>query len=320
MREHAIRSADDRPPPPDRERGPSPWEAERVHPLTRCQVGDRLQELGALYAANCGSETWQWDRLSRAFLRRLVLDIRRPGFGLLVAENATMTACAYGFLLHAGLFEIREIVVPGRRGRGGAAAGGAFPPGTCAGTGGRCRRRPGAVRPQWSGSGRGGSGAPPRGRGHLHHTYTNVVGRDRDLGHTILRMSPDQPWHPVHLLQPMYAALLAPVFEWGIALYELPADAVTAARKSVRAFLSDVLDDESRGEWCLRQIQGSANIEGSPDPRTRSFTLVRRDPQAPRVTSELSGCCGPKSTLKRGSHSVSLADRRVSCPTPAPRG
>lgn len=185
---------------------------------------------------------------------------------------------------------------------------------------GRCRRRPGAVRPQWSGSGRGGSGAPPRGRGHLHHTYTNVVGRDRDLGHTILRMSPDQPWHPVHLLQPMYAALLAPVFEWGIALYELPADAVTAARKSVRAFLSDVLDDESRGEWCLRQIQGSANIEGSPDPRTRSFTLVRRDPQAPRVTSELSGCCGPKSTLKRGSHSVSLADRRVSCPTPAPRG
>lgn len=75
---------------------------------------------------------------------------------------------------------------------------------------------------------------------HLHHTYTNVVGLDRDLGYTILRMSPDQPWHPVHLLQPLYTALLAPVFEWGIALYDLEADAVPSGRKSVRAFLGDL--------------------------------------------------------------------------------
>jgi hypothetical protein len=26
-------------------------------------------------------------------------------------------------------------------------------------------------------------------------------------------------------------------------------------------------------------------------------------------------CCGPRSTVKRGAHSISLADRRVSCPT-----
>ncbi|GGV37668.1 fatty acid desaturase family protein [Streptomyces spectabilis] len=78
-----------------------------------------------------------------------------------------------------------------------------------------------------------------RTHNHLHHTYTNVVGRDRDLGYTILRMSPDQPWRPHHALQPLYTALLAPVFEWGIALYDLEADAVTQGRKSVRAFLRD---------------------------------------------------------------------------------
>ncbi|WP_338698764.1 acyl-CoA desaturase [Streptomyces sp. Q6] len=78
-----------------------------------------------------------------------------------------------------------------------------------------------------------------RTHNHLHHTYTNVVGRDRDLGYTVLRMSPDQPWHPVHLLQPLYTALLAPVFEWGIALYDLEADEMAVGRKSPRAFLAD---------------------------------------------------------------------------------
>jgi NADPH-dependent stearoyl-CoA 9-desaturase len=30
----------------------------------------------------------------------------------------------------------------------------------------------------------------------VHHTWTNVVGKDRDVGYTILRLSRDQPWHP----------------------------------------------------------------------------------------------------------------------------
>ncbi|MCX5532319.1 hypothetical protein OG785_17295 [Streptomyces sp. NBC_00006] len=114
MSERAVRPAEDRAPPRHKEQGPSPWEAERILPLARGQVADRLQELGALYAANCGAEAGQWDRRTGAFLRRLVSDIRRPGFGLLIAENSTMTAYAYGFPLHSGLFEIREIVVPRR--------------------------------------------------------------------------------------------------------------------------------------------------------------------------------------------------------------
>ena len=34
--------------------------------------------------------------------------------------------------------------------------------------------------------------------------------------------------------------LLAPLFEWGIALYDLEPDAVVAGRKPWRSFLSDV--------------------------------------------------------------------------------
>src|SRR5258705_7740704 len=36
---------------------------------------------------------------------------------------------------------------------------------------------------------------------YLHHTFTNVLGRDRDVGYGFLRLFPEQPWHPLHLLQ-----------------------------------------------------------------------------------------------------------------------
>ena len=29
---------------------------------------------------------------------------------------------------------------------------------------------------------------------YMHHTHTNVLGKDRDIGYGILRMSEDQPW------------------------------------------------------------------------------------------------------------------------------
>jgi linoleoyl-CoA desaturase len=162
----------------------------------------------------------------------------------------------------------------------------------------------------------------------VHHTWTNVVGKDRDLGYTIFRMSPDQPWQPRHLLQPLYNLALAPVFEWGIALYDLELDQVRSGRKSPKQalrqakgmltkaarqaakdyllfpllsgpsavpallgnitaniarnvwshtvifcghfpdgaedFTEDEIEGETRAEWYLRQMQGSANIEGSP--------------------------------------------------------
>ncbi|MEA3193962.1 MAG: NADPH-dependent stearoyl-CoA 9-desaturase [Betaproteobacteria bacterium] len=67
---------------------------------------------------------------------------------------------------------------------------------------------------------------------YQHHTYTNIVGKDRDLGYSAMRVDPEQPWHPVYLLQPIYGVLMAFTFEWGIALYDMELDAVKDGRKS----------------------------------------------------------------------------------------
>jgi NADPH-dependent stearoyl-CoA 9-desaturase len=160
-----------------------------------------------------------------------------------------------------------------------------------------------------------------------HHRWTNVVGKDRDVGYTLFRMSEDQRWEKAHLLGPLFNLLLAPVFDWGIALYDLEFDEMRRRKKSkaqvrreavvmgkkvakqsakdfvlwpllsgpsalptllgnltanvarnvwshtiifcghfpegVQMFTVDQVENETRGEWYVRQIQGSANIEGS---------------------------------------------------------
>ncbi|MGI8428206.1 MAG: fatty acid desaturase family protein [Solirubrobacteraceae bacterium] len=67
---------------------------------------------------------------------------------------------------------------------------------------------------------------------YQHHTYTNVLGKDRDLGYSAMRVDPGQPWHPIYLLQPVYGIAIAAVFEWGIALYDMELDAVHRGEKS----------------------------------------------------------------------------------------
>ena len=162
----------------------------------------------------------------------------------------------------------------------------------------------------------------------LHHTWTNVVGKDRDVGYTVLRVSPDQKWKPMHLGNPLYNAILAPFFEWGIAIYDLEFDQLRAGNKSKTKFLGDLkkvakkaakqalkdyvvtpalagpsavpalagtftantvrnlwshavifcghfpdgaetftedqIEGETRGDWYVRQLLGSANMTGSP--------------------------------------------------------
>ena len=55
----------------------------------------------------------------------------------------------------------------------------------------------------------------------VHHTYTNVLGMDDDLGYSIMRVDEDQRWHPFFLVQPFWNALNACLFEYGIAAYDL---------------------------------------------------------------------------------------------------
>jgi len=55
----------------------------------------------------------------------------------------------------------------------------------------------------------------------LHHTYTNVIGKDNDLGYGIMRVDEEQKWHPFFLAQPLWNFINACFFEYGIAAYDL---------------------------------------------------------------------------------------------------
>ena len=162
----------------------------------------------------------------------------------------------------------------------------------------------------------------------LHHTFTNVLGRDNDLGYGIMRVDEDQRWYPMYALQPLWNFLNACFFEYGIAAYDLElgkhlrekttgdpafrantrkvlrkirgqvtkdyvvhpllsgpsflhtvgANAVANVVRNlwthsvimcghfpegVETFAKDSIEGETRGEWYLRQMIGSANIRGS---------------------------------------------------------
>ena len=165
----------------------------------------------------------------------------------------------------------------------------------------------------------------------LHHTWTNVVGRDDDVGYDLLRVTKRQPWSAKAAFNLPLNMILAPLFEWGIAIYGLEVPERVKGRKSPEAFRRDLrefltkaarqlgkdyaatpliaqvvsgsglaslagtaaanltrnlwthavifcghfpdgvetfdeasVEGESRGEWYLRQIAGSANIDGGP--------------------------------------------------------
>src|SRR5688500_18825690 len=70
---------------------------------------------------------------------------------------------------------------------------------------------------------------------YMHHTHTNIVGKDRDIGYGVLRMSEDQPWHPYYLGNPLYATLLATFFQYGVAFHDLALERVTAGKTSLGA-------------------------------------------------------------------------------------
>src|SRR6478736_3160013 len=161
---------------------------------------------------------------------------------------------------------------------------------------------------------------------YVHHQFTNVLGHDNDIGYGVLRMAREQKWHPVNLGQPVYNAMLASLFQWGVALHDLDLEAIRKGQKDPKvmkkqlkqigrkfrrqigkdyiffpaltgpAFVQtaaanglanlarnlwsymiifcghfpdgalhlteEELEDETRAEWYLRQMLGSANFEG----------------------------------------------------------
>ncbi|MEL0027932.1 MAG: acyl-CoA desaturase [Perlucidibaca sp.] len=160
----------------------------------------------------------------------------------------------------------------------------------------------------------------------MHHTYTNVLGKDHDIGYGVLRIFPEQKWEPRFLANPVMATLLAVFFENLLALQTLETEKVfhgektwkqwfeqgkSTFRKGGRQMLKDYvffpalagpfflpvlagnfganiirnlwtftiifcghftedsdvfalesLENETQGQWYLRQMRGSANLTG----------------------------------------------------------
>jgi len=89
---------------------------------------------------------------------------------------------------------------------------------------------------------------------YIHHTYTNIRGKDRDLGYEIMRIDPNQPWHPVWLAQPLFNLLLTVLFEWGVAVHDID---FRAAQRGEKPW------SEVRKE--LRGISGKARAQITKD-------------------------------------------------------
>jgi len=168
-----------------------------------------------------------------------------------------------------------------------------------------------------------------RAHNETHHLYTNVLGKDNDLGYGIMRVDESQEWTPRHLFQPALNLVTGCIFEYGITMFDLDlgeglrdkrrltpqkrADVKVALAKVRRQVVKDFVlypalsgrawrstlaanatanllrnlwshsvimcghfpegvqtfetaeldEDETRGQWYVRQMLGSANISGS---------------------------------------------------------
>jgi fatty acid desaturase len=86
---------------------------------------------------------------------------------------------------------------------------------------------------------------------YMHHTHTNVQGKDRDIGYGILRMSEDQQWSPYYLGNPVYATLLAIFFQYGVALHDLETERIAAGEVGIgdkKEMAADIWR-KVRGQW-----------------------------------------------------------------------
>lgn len=207
---------------------------------------------------------------------------------------------------------------------------------------------------------------------YMHHTYTNIVDMDRDVGYGILRMAPEQKWNPYYLGNLAWATALMVFFEWGVMVHELEAENIVRGkrkwydlkplikgmwRKASKQVLKDYVifpaltgplfpitflgnmsanfvrnlwtfsiifcghfpsgtqtfskeetANETRGEWYLRQLLGSANIEGG-----RLFHIMSGN-----LSHQIEHHCSPicrRTATRRWPPRCASCARSTVCPT-----
>ena len=67
---------------------------------------------------------------------------------------------------------------------------------------------------------------------HIHHTYTNVLGMDDDIGYGVVRLFPEQRWKPYYRWQPLWVTIQALLFQYSVAIQHLRLDKVYKGRLS----------------------------------------------------------------------------------------
>ena len=72
----------------------------------------------------------------------------------------------------------------------------------------------------------GSSATWKRYHNHEHHTYTNIIGKDRDYGYGLLRLSDDIKWRPKNRFQFGIYFLLSSFFQFGIAYHEVAGERI----------------------------------------------------------------------------------------------
>lgn len=94
-----------------------------------------------------------------------------------------------------------------------------------------------------------------RTHNEVHHTFTNIVGQDNDLGYGIMRVDEDQEWTPGLLLQPAMNFLNMLVFEYGIAMYDMDMGASLKDHQKGQPYPEDFM---RRLKGTLRKIRRQA--------------------------------------------------------------
>ncbi|NWL80639.1 acyl-CoA desaturase [Pseudomonas taiwanensis] len=68
---------------------------------------------------------------------------------------------------------------------------------------------------------------------HIHHSYTNVLGMDDDVGYGVVRLFPEQRWKPFYRWQPLWVTLQAVLFQYSVAVQHLRLDQYFKGRMSL---------------------------------------------------------------------------------------
>ena len=78
---------------------------------------------------------------------------------------------------------------------------------------------------------------------YLHHTFTNIVGRDHDVGYHLIRVTDEQPWTPSDRYNLFKTMILALGFEWAVAFHDIQ---ISVDEYAAAPQLTEIMQPKSR--------------------------------------------------------------------------